>query len=309
MSSTRLRSEEIYRERVTSDSLFAARTRYPSSAIANNDNQQQQQQSGQEQQNISSALLQDDVFENDDLFGPPPLPSKSDSKRTGKSKVSSLFDDSDSGDELFSAASSGSRSQKSTDFHAAVSSNDRTKPVPKSGGLFDDDVNIFGGKDAPDVDIFGVASKPSSRDAAPDGLASVAPKSINGKSSMCIIISLIFRMNISLQCDNTLFCYCNWKIREFCFILRSKVLLNLIFENWKTLYFYIREVKSYFILIWEYEEHCEYLFEIKKKFFIICFPINVTLCENLKNVCDKKRNVQIRYFTTHENGIKQDQSI
>lgn len=247
MSSTRLRSEEIYRERVTSDSLFAARTRYPNSAIANNDNQQQQQQSGQEQQNISSALLQDDVFENDDLFGPPPLPSKSDSKRTGKSKVSSLFDDSDSGDELFSAASSGSRSQKSTDFHAAVSSNDRTKPVPKSGGLFDDDVNIFGGKDAPDVDIFGVASKPSSRDAAPDGLASVAPKSINGKSSTCIIISLIFRMNyISLQCDNTLFCYCDWKIREFCFILRSEVLLILIFENWKTLYFYIRSKKLFY---------------------------------------------------------------
>ncbi|XP_011685940.1 PREDICTED: WASH complex subunit FAM21 isoform X2 [Wasmannia auropunctata] len=181
MCSTRLKSEEIYRERVTSDSLFAAQTRHP--ANANSDNQQQQQQ--QSGQDISSALLQDDVFENDDLFGPPPLPSKSDSKRATKSKVSSLFDDSDSGDELFSAASSGSRSQKSTDYHATTvsSSSDRTKPAPKSGGLFDDDVDIFGGKDAPDVDIFGVASKPASRDAAPNSLGSIAPKSSSNDNS------------------------------------------------------------------------------------------------------------------------------
>lgn len=188
MSSTRLKSEEIYRERVTSDSLFAARTHHPANVNSTNanGNNQQQQQPRLEQQDTSSALLQDDVFENDDLFEPPPLPSKSDSKRAGKSKVSSLFDDSDSGDELFSAASSGSRSQKSTDFHAAVSSNDR-KPGPKSGSLFDDDVDIFGGKDVPDVDIFGVASKPSSRDAAPNGLDSVAPKSNKGKWSTSFI--------------------------------------------------------------------------------------------------------------------------
>lgn len=179
MTSTRLKSEEIYREHVTSDSLFAARTRHPINA--NSDSQQQRQQSEQEQPDTSSALLQDDVFENDDLFGPPPLPSKSDSKRANKSKVSSLFDDSDSGDELFSAASSGSRSQKSTDFHATVSSSDRTKPVPKSGGLFDDDVDIFGGKDAPDVDIFGVTSKFGSKNAAPNDLGSIAPKNNNGK--------------------------------------------------------------------------------------------------------------------------------
>ncbi|XP_018314289.1 no child left behind [Mycetomoellerius zeteki] len=186
MSSTRVRSEEIYRERVTSDSLFASRTHYPAnvnSANANSDNQQQQQQqSGQEQLGTSSALLQDDVFENDDLFGPPPLPSKSDSKRTTKSKVSSLFDDSDSGDEFFSAASSGSRSQKSTDFHVTVSSSERTKSVSKSGGLFDDDVDIFGGKDAPDVDIFGATSKPGSRNAASNGPNSVTPKNNNDNS-------------------------------------------------------------------------------------------------------------------------------
>ncbi|XP_018344675.1 PREDICTED: WASH complex subunit FAM21-like isoform X2 [Trachymyrmex septentrionalis] len=186
MSSTRVKSEEIYRERITSDSLFTAQTYYPvnaNSANANSDNQQQQQQqSGQEQQGTSSALLQDDVFENDDLFEPPPLPSKSDSKRTTKSKVSSLFDDSDSGDEFFSAASSGSRSQKSTDFHVTVSSSDRMKSVPKNGGLFDDDVDIFGSKDAPDVDIFGATSKSSSRDAASNGPSSVIPKNNNDNS-------------------------------------------------------------------------------------------------------------------------------
>ncbi|KAL0133374.1 hypothetical protein PUN28_000842 [Cardiocondyla obscurior] len=160
-SSTRrsLKSEEIYRERVTSDSLFTARTQHPANSVnANSDSQQQQHQSGQQEQQNASALLQDDVFDNDDLFGPPPLPSKSDSKKASKSKVSSLFDDSDSGDELFSAASSGSRSQKSTDYHSTVSS-DRTKSASKSAGLFDDNVDIFGGKDVPDVDIFSQNSK------------------------------------------------------------------------------------------------------------------------------------------------------
>ncbi|XP_032674082.1 WASH complex subunit 2 isoform X2 [Odontomachus brunneus] len=169
MCSTRLKSEEIYRERVTSDSLFTARTCNPSNSnLANGSSNQQQPSRQSEQQNISSAL-QDDVFENDDLFGPPPLPSKSDSKRV-KSKVSSLFDDSDSGDELFSAASSGSRSQKSTDFLATVASTDRTKPTPRGAGLFDDDVDIFGGKDVPDVDLFGATSKSMSKDAVSDSL-------------------------------------------------------------------------------------------------------------------------------------------
>lgn len=162
MTSTRLKSEEMYCEGVNSDSLFTAQTRYfanPANANSNSNNQQQQQQSRQQQQD-SSSLLQDDVFENEDsLFGPPPLPTKSDSKRAPKSKISLLFDDSDSGDELFSAASSGSRSQKSTDFLATVSSSDRTtKALPKSSGLFDDD-NIFSSKDAPDIDIFDVVSK------------------------------------------------------------------------------------------------------------------------------------------------------
>lgn len=211
MSSTRLKSEEIYRERVTSDSLFAAQTRNSANVNSANANSNNQQQSGQEQQDTSSA--RDNVFKNDDLFGPPPLPSKSDSKQTSKSKVSSLFDDSDSGDELFSAASSGSRSQMSTDFHAAVSSNDRTKPILKSGGLFDDDVDIFGGKDAPDVDIFGVTSKPSSKDAVPNSLDSVAPKS-KGKWITCLVslMNIISCINyVLLQYDNILFFYCDPK--------------------------------------------------------------------------------------------------
>lgn len=186
MSSTRYKSEEIYRERVTSDSLFTAQTRNLSnsttSANVNGNSGQQQQLSRQpEQQSSTSSALQDDVFENDDLFGPPPLPSKSDSKRV-KSKVSSLFDDSDSGDELFSAASSGSRSQKSTDFLAAVGSADRTKPAPRGAGLFDDDVDIFGGKDVPDVDLFGAKSR--SKDAVSDGLFdSRGRKPVTSKSS------------------------------------------------------------------------------------------------------------------------------
>lgn len=209
MSSTRVKSEEIYRERITSDSLFTARTYYPAnanSANANSDNQQQQQQqSRQEQQGTSSALLQDDVFEND-LFEPPPLPSKSDSKRTTKSKISSLFDDSDSGDEFFSVASSGSRSQKSTDFHVTVSS-DRMKSVSKSGGLFDDDVDIFSSKDAPDVDIFGAASKSDSRDAASNGPNSVIPKNNNGEWNIPYNFFLIFCINDISLFSPTYFIY------------------------------------------------------------------------------------------------------
>lgn len=172
MSSTRLKSEEIYREPITSDSLFAAQTRnsadFNSALVNANSNNQQQPRQEQHEQGTSS-LLQDDVFENDDLFGPPPLPSKSDSKRV-KSKVSSLFDDSDSGDELFSAASSGSRSQKSTDLLATAPLSDKIKSAAQGGGLFDDDMDIFGSKDCPDVDIFGTASKSRSRDTVSNGL-------------------------------------------------------------------------------------------------------------------------------------------
>ncbi|XP_076548056.1 PWP1 homolog no child left behind isoform X2 [Osmia lignaria lignaria] len=153
MTSTRLKSEEIYRERVVSDSLFSAQTRNPISVTPNSTNNQSQRESNE---NVLSTE-QDDVFENEDLFGPPPLP-KADSK-LAKSKVSSLFDDSDSGDELFSTTSSGSRSQKSSDFFTSgVQHPEKAKTTPRKG-LFDEEIDIFGNKDSPDIDIFGIASK------------------------------------------------------------------------------------------------------------------------------------------------------
>ncbi|XP_076232238.1 PWP1 homolog no child left behind [Calliopsis andreniformis] len=155
---TSTQNSEFYRERVVSDSLFTARTLNQVNATSNSTPASNQPQ---EEQNEDSLAQQDDVFENEDLFGPPPLP-KADSK-SAKSKVSSLFDDSDSGDELFSTTSSGSRSQKSTDFLTAPQHPDKSKP-PQRKGLFDEDIDIFGSKDAPDVDIFGIASKPAPKE-------------------------------------------------------------------------------------------------------------------------------------------------
>jgi len=203
MCSREPKSEEIYRERITSDNLFT-QTRDPAISINDNSNNQQHQQQ-QEQQNISSMLLQDDIFEND-LFGPPPLSSKTDLKRTVKSKVSSLFDDSDSGDELFSAASSGSRSQKSTEFFAATSSNDKTKPKD-SGPLFDDN-DLFGGKDAPEVNIFSAVSKSKRTQDDSDGLF--------GERSQNSIASTynISKLNIHFDFFNVLFFY-SLKAKEY----------------------------------------------------------------------------------------------
>ncbi|CAL7951506.1 unnamed protein product [Xylocopa violacea] len=156
MTSTGLKSEEIYRERVRSDSLFAARTRNPAN-LTTNSNQPQNETIG----DISS--IQDDVFESDNLFGPPPLP-KANTKPT-KSKVSSLFDDSDSGDELFSTTSSGSRSQKSSDLLTASQYSEKMKSTQRRG-LFDEEINIFDNKDSPDVDIFGITPKPVAKEAS-----------------------------------------------------------------------------------------------------------------------------------------------
>ncbi|XP_043499650.1 WASH complex subunit 2 [Polistes fuscatus] len=157
LTSTRLNSEEFYRERIISDSLFVANTLYPpdvnSTSFRTSNNQSNVEQTIE---NNSTGL--DDVFENKDLFGPPPLP-KADSK-TNKSKIPSLFDDSDSGDELFSTTSSGSRSQKSTDFLATTPQYPDKNRSSNSKGLFDDDIDIFGNKDSPDVDIFGNSLKP-----------------------------------------------------------------------------------------------------------------------------------------------------
>ncbi|XP_012136057.1 uncharacterized protein LOC100881233 isoform X2 [Megachile rotundata] len=158
MTSTRLKSEEMYSERVASDSLFTARTPNRASVAPNSMNNSSH---GELSEDVPSTE-QDDVFENEDLFGPPPLP-KADSK-LGKSKVSSLFDDSDSGDELFSTTSSGSRSQKSNDFFTTgAQHSDKTKSMQRRG-LFDEDIDIFSNKDSPDIDIFGIATKPPAKE-------------------------------------------------------------------------------------------------------------------------------------------------
>ncbi|CAK9831419.1 WASH complex subunit 2, partial [Anthophora retusa] len=162
MTSTRLKSEEIYRERVASDSLFTASTRNATNATLNSNSNFANNQLQEELIGNFSATRQDDVFENEDLFGPPPLP-KASSKPT-KSKVSSLFDDSDSGDELFSTTSSGSRSQRSNDFLTNASQyTDKSKSMQRRG-LFDEEIDIFGNKDSPDVDIFGIIPKLTSKE-------------------------------------------------------------------------------------------------------------------------------------------------
>ncbi|XP_076278814.1 PWP1 homolog no child left behind [Lasioglossum baleicum] len=168
MTSSRLKSEEIYRERVGSDSLFNARSRNPVNVTLNSNSTGNQ---AQEEAVAEPSLIQeDDVFENEELFGPPPLP-KADSKP--KSKVSFPFDDSDSGDELFSTTSSGSRSQKSTDFLTGVPQLSDKSKVTQRRGLFDEDIDIFNSKDSPDVDIFGIATKTPRED------SSVAAKKIS----------------------------------------------------------------------------------------------------------------------------------
>ncbi|CAK9816256.1 WASH complex subunit 2 [Anthophora quadrimaculata] len=162
MTSTRLKSEEIYRERVASDSLFTAPTRNATNATLNSNSNFVNNQLQEELIGNFSVTRQDDVFENEDLFGPPPLP-KASSKPT-KSKVPSLFDDSDSGDELFSTISSGSRSQRSNDFLTNTSQyTDKNKSIQRRGP-FDEEIDIFGNKDSPDVDIFGIIPKLTSKE-------------------------------------------------------------------------------------------------------------------------------------------------
>ncbi|XP_058798481.1 WASH complex subunit 2 isoform X2 [Phymastichus coffea] len=129
MSSSRLKSEEIYRERVASDSLFAA------------------------SKSSQQPLPRQDVSEEpEDVFGPPPLPKAGDNSKP-KSKVASLFDDSDSDDDLF-----GSPSLKTS----SAPTPSKPQQSQKKKGLFDDDDDdgdLFRGRDAPDVDLFDAASK------------------------------------------------------------------------------------------------------------------------------------------------------
>lgn len=128
-ASTRLKSEEFYRERVGSDSLFTA----GSGGIDRAGNNQQHNET-------SSYTAQDDVFDNDDLFGPPPLPDpKIGGKTPNKSKVSSLFDDfQDSDDDLFPETSFLNTKSSKAD------SSKFNKNISTSSGLFDEQLDIFG---------------------------------------------------------------------------------------------------------------------------------------------------------------------
>ncbi|XP_015116177.1 WASH complex subunit 2 [Diachasma alloeum] len=159
MESTRLLSEEIYRERVPSDSLFNPSSRQPDNTQNSiNDSHNIHNQAHQQQRNQTAR--QEDIFDNDDVFGPPPLP-KANSK--SKSKVNSLFDDSDSGDDLFSNTSSGSRSQKSAEQAASQFAEKPKINTTARGGLFDAGVDVFLNRSAPDIDIFaesGTGQKP-----------------------------------------------------------------------------------------------------------------------------------------------------
>lgn len=144
MTSTRIKSEE-HREGIVSDSLFTGATRV------------------QENTNTSNNV-QDDIFDDDDdVFDPPPLPKDD---KSSKSKVISLFDDSDSDGELFTSAIPKRQSQKSAEV---TKSQVQEKPkTSKKISIFDDDDDednnddddIFAIKDSPDVDIFSVHSKP-----------------------------------------------------------------------------------------------------------------------------------------------------
>ncbi|XP_043463506.1 WASH complex subunit 2 isoform X2 [Leptopilina heterotoma] len=133
MTSTRLKSEELDRERVSSDNLFT--TVQENKIPSNND-------------------IFDEV--DDDVFGPPPLPKAN--EKSSKSKVISLFDDSDSDDELFAnSISKYNQSEKGVDLKK---SENKEKPkTSKKISIFDDDDDdnednsddIFAVKSSPDI--------------------------------------------------------------------------------------------------------------------------------------------------------------
>lgn len=139
--STRLKSEEIYRERFPSDSLFEGRGRNPESTNSIDNSSLREHNEGR---------FIGDTLDTDDVFGPPPLPKHNDSK-------------SKSNEDLFSNSSSESRSHKSLDLLLAAGESQYDVKITsdRSGGLFDEDIDIFGGGDAPQIDIFGEAFKPS----------------------------------------------------------------------------------------------------------------------------------------------------
>ncbi|KAH0550568.1 WASH complex subunit 2 isoform X1 [Cotesia glomerata] len=174
MESTRLISEELSRERLTSDSLLNQRSRQQGEEVNSGRDVSAPASGGAVQEHLttnsssnikSNANSKEVNIFDDDVFSPPPLP-KSDIK--SKSKVVSLFDDSDSGDDLFSNTSSGSRSQKSADVLAHSNNNlphklaqeakSKINQTKLKHSLFDDDndkiEDIFGSADDSDIDIF-----------------------------------------------------------------------------------------------------------------------------------------------------------
>lgn len=147
MESTRLPSEELYRGRIASDSLLNTTTQQQANSISTNSGVNASIPPLDARIQESSSILENDLFDNDDIFSPPPLP-----KNDTKSKVISLFDDSDSGDDLFSNTSSGSRSQKSADTLANPPQVVEKSKTSQKRGLFDED--IFANRDTSGIDIF-----------------------------------------------------------------------------------------------------------------------------------------------------------
>ncbi|XP_046423922.1 WASH complex subunit 2C isoform X1 [Neodiprion fabricii] len=158
MTSTWNKTGDMYRERIASDSLFAAKT-------LSRDNENSLNNARIEEAPDPAEVQSSDIFlETDEIFGPPPLPEAG-SKTERKSKVASLFDDFDSDDDLFSNTSSGSRSQKSADLLTTTTTSRPSDKLNifKNRGLFDDDEketadelgsDIFGGKVSANSNLF-----------------------------------------------------------------------------------------------------------------------------------------------------------
>ncbi|XP_008559986.1 WASH complex subunit 2 isoform X1 [Microplitis demolitor] len=211
MESTRLTSEELSRERLTSDSLLNQRTRQRADAVAVNSGRDviisnpapgvsvQENLSSRSKNNINSSSKEVNLFD-DDVFSPPPL-SKNDIK--SKSKVMSLFDDSDSGEDLFSNTSSGSRSQKSADIlgnsnnylinQKQEAQEVKSKVIKQKNNLFDDqktDGDIFGSVNVPDIDIFAGQKSKSNSPAVSSDLLSNKAASVNISEEIAQVKSL-----------------------------------------------------------------------------------------------------------------------
>ncbi|XP_011496086.1 PREDICTED: uncharacterized protein LOC105360783 [Ceratosolen solmsi marchali] len=134
ITSSHFNTQDIKREYVVNDNLFSNKSKPNSTS---------------DQQNHQQPLQTENVTTYDEIFGPPPL-SKVINYSKPKSKVTSLFDDSESEDDLFISASPDTKSLKSIDRTPSKTQTEKKK------SLFDNDDNLFGSKDEPDVDLFAV---------------------------------------------------------------------------------------------------------------------------------------------------------